>query len=620
MMKSLWALVLCFSCIGLASAVEDFHSEKLQPAKAMVLQLKREQWQALSAACMTPAFYSNGQATPLLFNDGSTQNNLSIPFDTATLESFGSDAKSATAKIARTYWKKADCVFVVDSYEQSLWVVPSAALLTSPILVNPDQETLTALGVKQAFVIGSSKPAVDKVVNLTTKEDAWKLHLDLMASKGLKCDYVVMTNPHDTDDKLNTNVRWPYLSLASAPLAAYRQAIVQTGDYTGDRAKFDALGGAVGEAGDKDKYESVKPTFLKVKADSLAAEKFLADKGSMPKYLGMVGGAIELPYYILDIHTHYKYWDLEIQYVPADMPYATMRDDVDFTRLVKPDLAVGRIIGDDVQDASGMLVKTFFYREFLPGGKYAGNAPAGWQGKSVVLDGHRLNQPDEGGPAASPNEPFFPAREVGEVFTSAGLKSDYVMPKDVTKTADANLPIEQLLGKLGEYGNVQFVVHGDPPYMRIETGRNGKDLNNFLLTGPKVRQLMKFDGPTAMYVIGCHAGTCYMPCNSNAEFVPTAAVHTGAVAFIAPHTCQSICFWRYAPKGPANEQATYFWDNALNKKMPIGTALMDAKWRAYQEWKDKQYEKDRGKDTDNASEVDAPTVLLFGDPALRIGT
>ncbi len=52
--------------------------------------------------------------------------------------------------------------------------------------------------------------------------------------------------------------------------------------------------------------------------------------------------------------------------------------------------------------------------------------------------------------------------------------------------------------------------------------------------------------------------------------------------------------------------------------MPVGLALIDAKWHGYQEWKDKQAEADRDKDSDNAIEVDAPSLLLFGDPALQL--
>ena len=121
-----------------------------------------------------------------------------------------------------------------------------------------------------------------------------------------------------------------------------------------------------------------------------------------------------------------------------------------------------------------------------------------------------------------------------------------------------------------------------------------------------------------MYVIGCNVGTIYSPFKSNLEFIPTAAIHAGAVAFMAPNKCQSICFWRYAPKGAGASQCIYFWENALGKKLPIGQALIEAKWAAYQEWKDKQSESDRGKDSDNAIEIDAPSMILYGDPALRV--
>jgi hypothetical protein len=496
--------------------------------------------------------------------------------------------------------------------------VPSAALVSAPILVQPEEATLAALGAKTAVVVGAGKPPASAVVNLAGKEDVWKFQLSLMAQAGKKCDYLVMTNPHDADAALGPNVQWPYLSLAAAPLAAYRRAIVQTGDYTGDRKSLHALGGALGDTGDKAKYESVKATFQKVKNDSFAAEEFLVQNGQTPRFLGMVGGSVELPYYICDIHTRYKYWDTQIDYVPADTPYATMRADVDYSRFVKPDLGVGRIIADNVLDATLMLARTFFRKEFLPGGKYAALAPAGWQTKAVLYDGHRRNQPDEGGPDASPNEPFYPAKEVLAALVRGGLKADYVVPRDETKKENVGPTGRQLLEKTGAYGAVQFIAHGDPPFMRIEVGKQGKDLKNYMATGPEFRKHLSFPAPTAVYVIGCHVGTVYAPFRSNDDFLPMSAVHAGAVAFMAPHNCQAICFWRYAPKGPGASQCVYFWENALTKKMPVGLALIDAKWRGYQEWKDKQSEADRDKDSNNAVEVDAPSLLLFGDPALRL--
>ena len=230
------------------------------------------------------------------------------------------------------------------------------------------------------------------------------------------------------------------VSRGAALLAAYRQAIVQTGDYTGDRKNLDTLGGTLGDTADKTKYASIKPAMQKVKDDSYAAEKFLTDNGGTPHFLALVGGAIELPQYICDIHTKYKFWDLQIDYVPSDTPLGTLRTDVDYSRFVKPDVAVGRIIADDVLDATLLLTRTFFRKEWLPGGKYAALAPAGWEKRSVVFDGHRLNQPDEGGPDASPNEPFHPAGEVQAYFTKAGLNSDYVYPRDETKS-DTSRPV-----------------------------------------------------------------------------------------------------------------------------------------------------------------------------------
>ncbi len=594
-------------------------NEPTPPGKALVLKLDRQQWQALAAVCATPAFYNCANSVPLIFDDGTEKGEVAIPHDTAAVKDFGATAAEATAAIAKKYWKKADCVFVVTDYDQALWVVPSAALLSAPILVAPEESVLQALGAQKAIVVGNAKPSVKEVVNLADKEAVWKFHLALLKEQDKKCDYVVITNPHDADDKPSENVQWPYLSLAAAPLAAYRQAIVQTGDFTGDRALLHALGVSLGDAGDKAKYEKVKPSFIKVKEACAAAAKFLSDNGSSPQFLGMVGGSVELPYYMIDLHAKFTYWNLAIDYVPADTPYATLRSDVDFSRFVKPDMAVGRIMADSIQDATLLLARTFFRKEYLPGGKYAALVPDGWEKKAIVFDGHRLNQPDEGGPDASPNEPFHPSAEVEAVFKKVGLKADYVFPRDETKKDTSREKAADLFATTSDYGAVQYVAHGDPPYLRIEAGKTGKDMKNYLATGPEFRKRLSFKAPTVIYTIGCNVGTVNAPFKSNEEFIPTSAIHAGAVAYMAPNKCQAICFWRYAPKGPGASQCIYFWENALDKKMPIGLALIDAKWRGYNDWKDKQAAADRKGDSDNCIEIDAPSMVLFGDPALCIG-
>lgn len=601
----------------LVAAVAHSQSICKPPAQALLLKMERQQWQALAAVCAVPAFYGNGTATPLILCDGTGTNPVAIPHDTLDVKALGPNAAAAAASIARRYWRRAPTVFVVDSYEQALWIVPSAAFLNSPILVSPDAGLLKALGATKAVVVGRAKPAVAEVVNLDGKTDVWKYQLSLVGASPRSCNYIVMTNPHDTDDTLNPNVQWPYLSLAAAPLAAYRRALVQTGDYTGDRALIHALGVSLGDAGDKAKYATLKPTFQKVKDESLAAERFLADAGFPPQYLCMVGGSVELPHYVIDLHTKYTYWNMAIDYVPADTPYATMRDDVDYTRFVKPDLAVGRLTADNVEDATLQLQRAFFRSEYLPGGKYAALAPAGWEKAGIVYDGHRLNQPDEGGPSASTTEPFHPAGEVTDVYRQAGLDTTYAFPRNVTDKNDKRPNGPELLSMTADYGFVQYVAHGDPPFMRVETGMIGKDRHNYLVTGEEWRKL-HFTAPTVAYVIGCNVGCICAPFKSNEEFQPTSAIHAGLTAFLAPNKCQAICFWRYAPRGSGADQCIRFWDNAVGKGMPIGQALNDAKWTAYQDWKGKQTEDSRGADMDNSIEIDAPSMILFGDPAMRL--
>lgn len=617
-MKATHFALVALAAMTLVAGAGEFQNELNAPQKAVVLKLERQQWQALVTVCAAPAFYNSIGSVPLMLDDGTGTNAYVVEHDALAVKDLGGDAVAASAKLAQKYWKKAETAFVVSNYEQALWIVPSAAFMSAPILVNPDAVTLQALGVKRAIVVGDAKPGVAEVVNLLDKDAVWKYQLAQMNAKGKKCDYVIMTNPHDTDDTLNANVQWPYLSPAAGLLAAYRRALVQTGDFIGDRQAMHNLGGTLGDSADKAKYEATRAVIQKVKEASFAAEKFLADNNNPPHFLAMVGGAIELPQYICDIHTKYKFWNLQIDYVPSDTPYATMRMDVDYSRFVKPDLAVGRIMADNALDATVMLVRTFFRKEWLPGGRYAAMAPVGWEKSSVVFDGHRLNQPDEGGPSASPNEAFHPAGEVQTVFTGFGLKSEYTFPHDETKKTDERPLAPDLFASTSKYGFVQYVAHGDPPYLRIEAGRTGRDMKNYLATGPEFRKRLNFTAPTTAYIIGCNVGTIYAPFKTNDEFIPTSAVHAGAVSFMAPNKCQAICFWRYAPRGPGASQCIYFWENVLTKKLPVGQALTEAKWRAYGEWKDKQYEADRGQDSDNAIEIDAPSMILYGDPALQL--
>ncbi len=583
-----------------------------KPDKALVLSFSKNQWEALVAVCAVPAFITRTSAAPLFFDDGSETVSIDIPHDTKTITSYGTEAVSASANLVIGYWSKAELVFAVETYEQALWVVPSASFLNAPILVTPTQETLNTLETKHVVVIGETKVQTGNTIKLSNKEEVWSFQLDLFNIKGVKCNYVIITNPHDTDDNLDPNIKLPYLSLAAAPLAAYRNALVQTGDYTVDKQKLEKINTASKKINDV--YQDVKQSFEKVKTDAYNAEKYLMDHGHRPEFISLVGGAFALPAYYYDIHTKYKYWAQEIHYVPSPSPYANLSSIMPTNESVKEDLGVGRIISHSILDATNQLMRTFFYHDFLTNGKYSNLAPSNWQNTAIVADGHRQNQPRKGGPPGhSPDKMYPPSEGVLTAYTNNGYDSSYVYPRNESDPYNTKPTVNAILDRIQNASTIQFVTHGgsmgNPKMMWMEVGNDpdtGEEQKYFILANDIMSR--KFS-PSVIYAIACHNGHTFLDIDPY-EILPLAYVHSGAIAYIAPVTCQSICFLENAPQGIAATQVIYFWQKLLSKNIPIGKALAEAKWDAYQEWFP-QYPHDQ------RIEPDGPTFHLFGDPAFE---
>jgi hypothetical protein len=240
----------------------EYNNAKIQPLETLVLSLDQIQWQVTASACITPAFFGRVKSTPLLYDDGTEEREISIPHVKMDITDFGNDVQLATANIATTYWTKAEIIVVADDYEQVLMSVPIASFLSAPILVSPTQSILNSLGTRCAIVLGESDVGVDTLIRLKTKEAVWRFQLELFDMKGQVCNYIIITNPYDTIS--DENIKWKFHSLASAPLAAYRKALVQTGNYTGDRSKIDAIAKATKTLADT--YEDIKPYFYRVKS------------------------------------------------------------------------------------------------------------------------------------------------------------------------------------------------------------------------------------------------------------------------------------------------------------------------------------------------------------------
>ncbi len=579
----------------------------LAPEAPAVVGFQPTEESYLSAACMIPAYYNRIDSIPLIFDDGSGENAVPEDFEAVTIELGSGGTDIWTMDFAYDHWSEAGVVVLVEDYEWALRSVPISAQLCAPMVTAVTPAFATNLSVELVIMAGDGLseqqvPAGTKAIRLTSAEDLWTFQLDVYSMMGRACDYVVVTNPTDIDPAVDIQLHG--LSLSAGLLAAYRGAVVQTGDLTGPRDLISTIIKA--EEPDDVTYDQVVPYFHAVKESCWGAQEFMIDRDLTPAFLGLVGGPFALPDYILDIHILYHYWAKELHYVPTTAPYGNFSSEKPVDTYVKEDAAVGRILGDNILDTSLLLFRTFFYREFLPGGEY--DPGTAWSSSSIMIDGHRLNQPEPGGPNISANVVWHPGEEVMEEFDAAGFDVTYGLPKNETDPTDTNLSVVSLMGILVNSSVSHIIAHGHTEMIRFEVGIDPDtgDGRIFALTCDQIRDL----GPTAPFAIGaiaCGSGTFSKDVPLN-RTVPLSFVHAGAVAFHAPATGQAVCFWDQAPEGVASDMSYMMWNYSLNDNIAIGRAIADAKWDAFSSWRD----------AGNISHEDPATFHLFGDPALEL--
>ena len=600
----------------------SYENQMAPSPEPLLLRLEKQQWQALAAVSLVPAFIGRGHNVPLIFHDVPDNVTLPFPHQERTVASWGSTAATATQAMALEYWTRAEVGFVVKTYEEALWIVPSASFLGAPILVAPSDGLLNDLSTRLLITVGQADDASWtlelETLCLESPEEVWDFQLDLLATKGVGADYLVMTNPHDTDDQTDPNIEWAYLSPVAAPLAAYRRAIVLTGDWSVSRTAVDALEAASQPVADK--YSTVRKVTDQVKEDSHAALTQMVNSGHGPRYLAAVGGPYALPNHFYDMHVDYHYPDGNpqvTQYPSSLAAYATLAETVPDDRYIKEDLAAGRIAAATLLDAALQLTRTFHYREYLPGGAYAALAQEDWELTANIVDGHRLNQPEPNNLYWDPVVPYHPYEGISAAWTEGGLNWTYRLPRNSSDHDDTNLTIWGHLNASTSGGYLHLMPHGGMTSLRIEVGYDTTQPDetqrqSVQLTSAEVAQ-MNFSAPTVVYTTCCKGGVWmhddgYVP----ADFMPSAFIHAGAVAYIATPEIQSTCFWKGAPNGTATDQAIHFWERLLEDNVPIGVALNEAKWEAHETWKDDL----RGEDN-LTHEVDGLMYTLWGDPALE---
>ena len=598
-------------------AIWGLKQELTRPTQGLTLTMNQNQWEAVVAVCAIPAFIGREAQIPLMFSDGTGQVTQIIPTETKAVTGWGADAKLASLNLVKDYWSVAEVVFAVTDYEEALWIVPSASFLGAPILVTPDSDALNALSVKYVIAIGNTdiQDEAVQIIKLTEKEDVWSFQLELFNTKGMICDYVIVTNPHDTDDSKPANIKWRFLSPAAAILAAYRFGIIQTGDWSVDRAALEAVEKATDP--NSENYNKIVPGFTSLKKDSYDVENFLQTKGHEPVYFAAVGGPYAVPNFYYDIHVDYYYPTLnkqKTQYPSSLAPYATLSQSTQADRYTKEDLAAGRLAAGNIFDLTRQLMRTLFYREFLPDGEYYPYTSPDWQTKACFADGHRINQPEPDNLNWDRNKPYYPYEGVNPVFASADLKTTYYLPRNESDPYDKNMTINSIMQKTTEFGYFHFMPHGGMTNLRIEVGIDAEGNGESVFLEASTIYSLQYKAPTFIYTTCCKGSVWSLDTGYNpSDFIPSAFIHAGAVAYIATPEIQSGCFWKEAPYAVSGEQAIDFWKNIFSGNVPVGVAWRDAKWLAHKTWDDKT-----PKPSDiSTHHVDCISYVLWGDPELE---
>jgi hypothetical protein len=420
---------------------------------------------------------------------------------------------------------------------------------------------------------------------------------------------------------------------------------VLLGNYSVDRQKLYDL--AWSTAYEPDLYNELLPTMEKLRMRILYAVNFALAKGHQIQYIAIVGGNYELPNYYVDLHLQVgKY---RKHYVATLAPYANLSkepftylelDDVapynatlvpHGVRYIYEDLAIGRIAGYSILDTTWTLMRTFFYQEFLHGGRYASIYPDSWESTAIIADGRSNNQISCAieyrplPPSAPyvwhplrPDVPAFPVLELSQLLPKLGFNATMYSCKNLTNPQDLNLTPDEILDLSQASGVISYMIRGsenDYGMLRWDAGmlpyrKTGLEWRWFATNittkrFPPAVLHVSCGNPGSLEGLGRHYG-------SRLRSLPHAFSHAGVIASVFPSERNTKCMWWWAHWGGTATIQLRFWAELYNlsqtseSRVAVGDALRFAKWKTYLEQKELW-----GVDESR----DPYSNLLFGDPA-----
>ncbi|MCK4717100.1 MAG: hypothetical protein KAT70_00415 [Thermoplasmata archaeon] len=312
----------------------------------------------------------NLAATPMLFLDGYNPLLLSTSDGNDAIDRFvelngrevvdlpGGSAVDVTCNISDMGWEKSEAAIVVSNIYDALQIAPLAAYLRIPVLyVNGTVGSMTesaaaTLGVRYCVAVGDA-PRLSFPTMRLPSQDINHFYLWCMDHGGQDCNYMVVTNP---DDMFNYSwgeagkIPIPFLSLVSAQLAAYRHAPIF---YTEGLDNLTGEGEEVVQMGASAEVVNTLAEHTRevVRKGKARIEERTGEQEAM--YLALVGGPVALPFHYHCVPSSGEGTTFSnTDYIASDYYFGDL--DEDYTM----ELAVGRIIARDIDDASVLVARS----------------------------------------------------------------------------------------------------------------------------------------------------------------------------------------------------------------------------------------------------------------------
>ena len=609
------------------------HSNQVRrPQGPLMLKIDQTQQQQVeSAVCMVPIATTpegNDVFEPILFNTTDTiPQSISSIFPTTplALSTFGNDRSSISISIAEKNWYTIGTPILVSNYSNALLAMPLACNIFAPIIFNGPkvQRFLDDNAVQSLIIIGDCPNHDLPFVKLDGREAVWEYYLTFNPNP----DYIIVTNPYDTDFS-NKDIYIHGMSVTSAALGGRHGALVICDNFTVPYNYTTSLGFGTSAAGTGERggeppafneteklrmqtaidYEAIKID----NAIDNAYQFIFEHTGIAPKYVALVGDDTTVPM----LYAKSPIWFEGVnqdekgeEFVASDQWYgdidvkiglgagdANLENNFNHIsdQLYTQEMAVGRIVGADILDASALVARSLGYWQYgydanvlnLLGNK-------AWPHRAWILNSLMTGTSDTGA-----------GRHQQAMFVSNKMAAELWTPKEMYLDQYAPVPgdVATAVQHMQDVDAAIYDGHGYPDgwyHMWTHTGDDNANYDRVGYEDVRILDLhtipvfgacclsSALDWP-AVWTTSTGGGTVMTPENC----FSLAVIRGGALCYIGATEESWGAFFGGLKDGDPDswgygdfDMPTMVWQNLLEENKDIGTSLKDAKVTFYsEEW------------------------------------